>query len=350
MHQTTISKAVVDRVIAYGVARGCDGGHLESLITANAVDAEGLNPSVPVSTYFQVFDRIAKLLNDEDVGLKIYRDMDWADLGIIGFAYKSAATVFDAVKTRNRFYRLAIQNSTIATFDVTEAGRLTYTYSVLDSSLPVSRHDNDLDLSGVVYLVRDLSGEKDWCPKEVRFSHESPEACDEYEATFGCPISFNAPECFMEFPEETASLKVIGGDQRLYSILDSQLQRLNADVNTDDDTKWNVQEAVARELCNGVPAIEGIASELGMSSRSLQRRLADADSSFRSVIDDTRKRLACRYLDFTDYALVEIAFLLGYTELSAFIRAFRRWTGQTPQSYRQDRITKQLPPIGGTRS
>lgn len=91
---------------------------------------------------------------------------------------------------------------------------------------------------------------------------------------------------------------------------------------------------MASVLSEGVPTLSLIASELGISARTLQRRLSDQGHSFQGVVDMARQDLAQRLLRETDYSLAEVAFLTGFAEQSGFTRAFKRWAGQTPRSYR----------------
>jgi len=93
-------------------------------------------------------------------------------------------------------------------------------------------------------------------------------------------------------------------------------------------------ELIDIALSEGVPTVTDIASQLGMSGRTLQRRLSDKGASFQSLVDLARRELAEQLLKDTDYSLAEVAFLTGFAEQSGFTRAFKRWAGQTPRSYR----------------
>jgi AraC-like DNA-binding protein len=326
----------VKRLMNYAVEQGCDRKELESLITITPPEIEGLFPTVPLSSHCLLLKKIAELTENQNIGLYIYRHIEWAELGVLGYAYMNARTVAQALKIRNRYYRMVIQSFTEAKFDLKADGGPTYTYNVLDPALPSSRYDNDLDLSGVVYLVRALSGEEDWHPQEVHFSHVEPADISEYEKTFRCQLYFNAPECKILFSDDINNLRVKGGDERLFSILSIQLRQLFDRVGQSDQIMWQVQKAIAEELCDGVPRLENIAKRLHMSLRTLQRRLGAADQTYSSLVEQTRKRLAIRYVQFTDQPLIEVAFVLGYAELSPFIRAFKRWTGKTPQQFRKE--------------
>jgi len=100
------------------------------------------------------------------------------------------------------------------------------------------------------------------------------------------------------------------------------------------ELQQQVRRAVANVLSEGVPKLSRIASELKMGARTLQRRLSEQGYSFQTIVDMAQKDLAQRLLRETDYSLAEVAFLTGFAEQSGFTRAFKRWAGQTPRSYR----------------
>ena len=95
-----------------------------------------------------------------------------------------------------------------------------------------------------------------------------------------------------------------------------------------------MRDLVATSLSEGIPALSDIARELGMSGRTLQRRLRERGLSYQTLVDESRRQLAMRLLRQTDFALIEVAFMTGFSGQSAFTRAFKRWAGQTPRSFR----------------
>jgi AraC-like DNA-binding protein len=128
---------------------------------------------------------------------------------------------------------------------------------------------------------------------------------------------------------------VEGADRRLLPIVERPRVELLA--STGDAGGWldEVRNAIAESLCDGAPTIRTVAKRLGASVRTLQRRLGDHDAVFSTLVDEVRREIALRYLADGKADLTEIAFLTGYSELSAFGRAFRRWTGSTPLAARR---------------
>lgn len=333
MKEAVIRKPIVDYVYRYLRSKGIDTGALESRYAFQPSGVDGLDPALPTAQFFQLFEEAAEITGDQDIGLRIYLGVDWRDLGLFAYAHMNARTVEEALKINVR-YQCMMQNHTALTLEHCPDGGLIYSYKIADAALPECRYDNDLSISGAIYPLRDLTGKPDWSPHEVHFIHHRPADISAYQQLLCCPLKFAMPTNRLYIDAEMAATPIVGGDNKLFALLEAELQRLSSLTGEEDKMVREVEEAVAHALSTGVPSIETIASRLGMGQRSLQRRLGESGHTFKGVVEETRKQLAQRYLASTDHPLVEVAFLVGYSELSAFIRAFRRWTGQTPQQYR----------------
>lgn len=148
---------------------------------------------------------------------------------------------------------------------------------------------------------------------------------------FGENLRFEAAEDALQLAPETAALPIAGANSALQSILEQQaLTELHA---LDPSRLFLLETRAALEsaLLDGCTSIEGLARKLALSPRTLQRRLAASGTSFQSVLSEVRHTLAVRHLQ-SGHSVTDTAFLLGFSELSAFSRAFRRWTGHAPRS------------------
>jgi AraC-like DNA-binding protein len=135
----------------------------------------------------------------------------------------------------------------------------------------------------------------------------------------------------IDFADAETSHLQLDRTTQVYVVTDpSSLHRPQADIPN------RVRQAVSAVLGEGVPTLSKIASELGLSARTLQRRLSASGQTYQSIVDAARRQLAHQLLRETDHCLAEIAFRTGFSEQSAFSRAFKRWSGQTPRSYRLD--------------
>jgi len=175
-------------------------------------------------------------------------------------------------------------------------------------------------------------------PQRVAFRHPPPADASLYEFTFGCPVAFAADANRLLIGAAEADHPLPTGNRDVAAahdvILVQRLARLN---------KANVvarfRASLLERMTLGEFSEEDIARDLHMSRRSLQRRLAEADASYLTLVDDTRRDMALRYMRDRGKTATDIAFLLGYSQQSAFTRAFRRWTGMSPSEYRAARLS-----------
>ena len=175
-----------------------------------------------------------------------------------------------------------------------------------------------------------------WAPHEVQFAHQAPEQTSEHHRIFGAPVLFGCATNAFLIELEFLERQVPAADQRLYGILKQYLDRVLDEMPREDELLASVRRAIAESMRDGDPRLVRVAKKVAMSSRTLQRRLNEYGVDFKKLADDTRRRFALSYLRDRKQTLTEVAYLLGYSDLSAFNRAFKRWTGSTPMKYRKD--------------
>jgi AraC-like DNA-binding protein len=174
-----------------------------------------------------------------------------------------------------------------------------------------------------------------WAPVEVQFAHAAPRQTSEHLRVFGAPVSFGCATNSFVMEREFLERSVPAADERLYPILRRYLDGVLKEMPRDDDLLTSVRRAVGESMRDGEPKLTLVAKRLAMSPRTLQRRLKESGVDFKGLVEDTRRRFSLSYLRDRRNTLTEIAYLLGYSEVSAFNRAFRRWTGSTPAAYRR---------------
>jgi AraC-like DNA-binding protein len=191
---------------------------------------------------------------------------------------------------------------------------------------------------GTVTLIRDLTGlgPSEPVALEARFQHPPlpREALEELEASLTCPIRFNASDTRLVLSERVTERPLLAQNRDLFAYLDRHALALQERLARAPSLAGRLRELLVERLRDGEPDQPSIARALGLSERTLQRRLQEESSSFAGLVDEVRSDLARGYLSDSKLAIFEIAFLLGYSEPSAFNRAFRRWTGQSPSEFR----------------
>ncbi len=260
-------------------------------------------------------------------------------LGILTYAVLNAPTVGTALRNLDRYGRSHLQGGGILFATDSREARLRYELAVADREL-ARQHVEAAAVVGV-RIVRRLAGD-DWRPRRVLFGHRRPRDVSEHERIFCCPLSFgHEANLSIVFDAAVLGNAVRGADRRLLPLVERHLEEVLAALG-DDHWLQAVRGVIAEALCDGGPTLRAIAKRMGMSVRTLQRRLDDHDVLFKDLVAQIRRELAQRYLADGRANLTEVAFLLGYSELSGFDRAFRRWTGSTPLEARRSLRTAEM--------
>jgi AraC-like DNA-binding protein len=308
--------------------------------TADLVKGLGLDPQGPIdptrmvssTAYYGFF---AELVERDPDGLTLPLRSGAAmrsdEYGAFGLAWKSAPNLRGSFARSERYGHVL---GSAETYSVEKtADGLFFSLDKAGDGRAGMLLSNEASMAAVNAISREVST-GDFAPLAVHFKHAPRGRVSAYEAHFGCPVHFRSGRDALLVSEESIDVPNKLGDETIVAYFDRHLEQQLAARAPDTDLELRVRRAVANVLSEGVPLVSTIASELAMSARTLQRRLAKEGHSFQSVVDMARKDLAERLLAETDYNLAEIAFLTGFAEQSSFTRAFRRWAGQTPRSYR----------------
>jgi len=196
------------------------------------------------------------------------------------------------------------------------------------------RHQIEFWLVTLVRLCRQVTGTR-LAPRNLRIRHRRDETSEEMRSFFGCDVEFGAASDEIIFPAPVASLPIVGSDNYLNDLLLRYAEEALADR---PQVRTSVRSAVERVLPQLLPhakaSASNVAQKLAISTRTLSRKLRDEDVAFVEILEETRAALAKRYLAERDLPVSEIAWLLGYGEVSSFTHAFKRWTGMTPRQFR----------------
>ncbi len=330
----TIHVSYVGAVGRYIARRGLTPGPLYKRYgwTVESVDEGQIR--VPLADFFSLLDAAAEYANDRHIGLHIYEHLDFADLGLLGFALLSATDVGSALRTLMR-YGAIFQDCDDGQL-LTERDYAYLFYRVNSASLPASRHDSDMSTAFSVFFLRKVVNPS-WAPIAVQLQHPTPapDLREEYERVFQCPVTFGGATNLVTMPSSILAAPIQSSDKRLYDVIERHLRLLQEQSPLEGSLAQRVEAAIMLRLSTGPPSQEAVADALGMSPRELQRELAANALRFNELLEVARKELATRLLVTTTRSLAEITYLLGYSEETAFIRAFRRWMNCTPGDYRR---------------
>ncbi|MGE0396796.1 MAG: AraC family transcriptional regulator [Kofleriaceae bacterium] len=308
----------------------------DSLIRASGIDPRTLDDPdavLDVAVWVDFAERAAAATKNPLFAIEYALQMRWHDLGVFGYVMVNSPTVVAALENISRY--ISVQ-STHARLELERtARRATLAYTILDRRITEAGQNTEGTFALVTRLVRDATANPAWGPVEVRFRHDGPDDTRKHERFFAAPVRFGQRANMMVVDGGDLAKRSVIADANLLPILLRHAEDCVARMPKAGELASEVRAAVIAAISAGEPAIEDVAARLGTSPRSLQRRLRDDDLSFKSVVEETRLSLAQGYLADPALSLTETAFLLGYSDLSAFSRAFRRWTGTTAQEFRR---------------
>lgn len=300
------------------------------------IDDEGL---MPMSQFVMIIEEAAKYIDDANLGLHFYQNIDFRRLGIFGYVLLNSTTIGEAFYFSSRYYCLFQQGMEYKLVVEGDTARLTY--NITTKNFPKSRQDAEMTLMAAVTLVRFLY-DVTWKPSAVHFEHQAPDDISEHIKLLGSNIHFNKPINSLFFEKKLLDTPVHNIDLQLKKSLSITMEQLLSISKQQLEQDWlhPFQERIIESLENGVPKIDDIAEQMFMSKRTLQRKLSNDGLSFLGAIESIRYKLASNYLSASELVLQDIAIVLGYSNVSSFSRAFKRWTNITPIEFRKkNRIT-----------
>ena len=291
---------------------------------------------ITAQAHYEILGLVAKQVpNRAAVSIRHARAIDIDRLGTLTLACKAAPNVGGVLQRLARYHSL-LSDSVKYHVDVQD-GATIIRQEVLVGSGPGLVFSPEAGLSAVFQAIDQVAANK-VVPERVTFRHAPPRDAHLFEKFFGCPVVFNATADGILFSPATLETENKLGDRALSDFLTQHLEAELAQLATEPSLVQTTKEEIARVLSEGLPKMADVARELGFSVRSFHRRLADHGVNFQTLAEETRREVALSMLRDDKNALAEIAFLTGFSEQSAFNRAFKRWTDQTPASYRKSLI------------
>ncbi len=306
------------------------------LLTSVGLDVEGeTDPKAMLvdTAYYDLLERIAEVTDVTDLPLKVADLLSPDDYGALGLAWKAAPTLLGSFSRVERYARLW---TTVVEYELrpAEQGVLYILHRSGHRRLGL-RLSNEASLASTVSISRQVCPVP-FAPLEVHIQHDAPKTRAHHEAYFDCPVHFGADLDALLISREALTQPNKLGDEGITRFLQSHLDAELREIGVEDTLETRAKDAIARALSEGMPRMSDVARGLGMSARSFHRRLAEHGVSFQTLTEATRRELAEGLLRDERYSLAEVAFLTGFAEQSSFTRAFKRWVGYTPATYRKD--------------
>ena len=290
---------------------------------------------IPFVLYARILEEAARSTDDDCFGLHWGASCDPRCIGPLAYVVLNSPTIGTALDNTARYNR--VHNEASLWFCTEEGSRCFIRQSLqrLGAEWPGRcRQSSEGILAGVLGILRMMAGSR-WGPREVQFAHQPPRLASEHIRIFGAPVSFGHETNALIVDREFLDRQVPAADPFLYPTLKRYLDQVLEEMPREDDLMTATRKAVAESMRDGDCLLAVVAKRLAMSPRTLQRSLKDYGTDFKALVDDTRRRFSLNYLKDANHTLTEVAFLLGYSEVSAFNRAFKRWIGSTPMEHRR---------------
>lgn len=292
----------------------------------------GTDEHVPLAQYFALWDVVMADGRHDDFPIRAATALGTDSFGVIGFACMTSATIAEGYARLARYYNVL---STAARWSLEHEGkRVLLTYAIDARGGLGPRASAEFALAEALHFGR-LVATRPLELVETRFIHQAPRDDSRHRAHFRSPIVWNAPHSALVLDRSVFEVPLAKSDPHLLAYFERQADELASRHESEEALSARVQRIVMKILPSGPPALEEIARQLGISARSLRRRLTEEGASFQKLVEETRRDLAMRYLRDPRLTVSEIAFLVGFSDLSPFQRAFRRWTALTPGAFRE---------------
>lgn len=273
----------------------------------------------------RLWDAAQSLSGNDVIGLAVGRQVSVTGFPVLGYSLITAKGLVDGFQRFLRYQRMIGESANIQ-LSVAESGpRLEFDFS--GDALPVSPHTIDAAMAALVNMARLLEGEH-WHPAQVLLSREPPQNPEAFTAFFKCPVTFRQSQNALVLDPDLSSQAAVllrNNTDPLWQATVSESGKPTAEL---------VAMLIAAQLQDGVMSKAAVATQLNITPRTLQRRLYNEGETYQRVVDRVRHDKAKEGLANPLLLPIEVAFLCGFSDLTAFHHAFKRWQGQTPGAYR----------------
>ncbi|AZC24533.1 MULTISPECIES: AraC family transcriptional regulator [Pseudomonas] len=313
------------------------GGSPERILGMAGIDPEQLlHPtlSLDLNQYCSVFEEAARQTGNHNFGLRYGQQFRPDSLGFLGYVGLCSATLGECLRNVARTFPAHQQGSLLRL--VEEGQWCRFDYQVQHGAILRKRQDAELSMGMFSNLIRHALGQN-WAPERVLFEHPQPEAWHEHCKVFDAPVLFGQPCNALVFRRSVLERPMPDHDPKLLAILLESMGKLcHAGMGQAQPGIVAQVRAQVRDLLGeGYPSLEHVAQNLRIPTWTIQRRLSESGLSFSTLVDTVRQELALYYLQQSTLPISELALALGYSEISAFSRAFRRWYDVSPIQWRQ---------------
>lgn len=293
---------------------------------------EDANQRIPLEKMTQLWNLAEQVSGDDCIGLEVIKHVTPTSFHALTYAHQASSSMRESLQRITKFSDVV---STAVQLETTETEtEVVVTWTVVDKNATPSHHAVDAFMAIIVAAGQQLMSAKRPHPiLSVRLTRQQPRDTSRHNALYQCPISYGADHCELRLSREFVDSPVPTGNVELVRINEQVLAEYMARFKK-NDIVGSVYNALIELMPLGEPTQEKVAKALGTSSRSLHRKLKELDTSYKTIVEETRKHLAMQYLKQSDLSITSITYQLGFHDASSFSRSFKRWTGLSPSEFR----------------
>jgi AraC-like DNA-binding protein len=287
--------------------------------------------AVPADHFFALHEMLDQRLGP-GFSVRVGQQMKIDDYGVLGLSWRTCSKAGEIFERCERYFHL-LSNTYV--FKVEKEGEVSKVYLFRDAHRRGVELSNEATFSATVVVLKAMT-ETGISPVSVSFKHGAPSDLKDYQDAFNCPVLFDQPQNFIAYKTTALETRTAKADASINKFLVERVEEERKGIEVSAFKIVSDVEALIKDaLPSGIPGIIQIGEHMGMSSRTLTRRLSESGISFRDLVKQTQETIAKDLLQNTSSTVSEIAFQTGFSEQSAFSRAFKRWTGLSPLEFRK---------------
>ncbi len=341
MTASTIAAGYPKALADFAIAQGADRAALLRRAGIAAAEIEEPDSRIALSRYMALFEAAAALCGDPAIALKFGEAVRMQEISIVGLICEAAETAADVGKQLNRYARLVVDDNRSEPSPMVRTTRDEDGLWMEVVGEIYARHPPmiEAEFARLVWNTRatfaaDPIFQAMRFPRAVHFMHAEPPYRAEYDRVFGAPLVFSSHRNALLLDDAFPALRQPPTNRYVFGVLSARADALLKELEAAQSVRARVESLLMPILHTGEASMDAIAGKMGLSRRTLQRRLRGEGAAFETILDELRHKLALHYLTGKKVSVNEAAYLVGFSEPAAFSRAFKRWTGTSPRAMR----------------
>lgn len=324
-----ISQSLYKDVFNFAQSEGISSEDLNEIVAPDALEQLTAFPS---DQFFALHELADSKLNP-GFPLRVGLATQIEDYGVLGLSWKTCAWAGEIFDRCDRYFNIL---SDTYIFEIHKSDDFSKILLLREPYRKGVKLSNEASFAGIVSVIKKIT-EKEIIPYQVNFSHSSIHPLDLYHQAFQCQVNFNTEENALIYKTKDLETRTAKADRSINEYLLERVQEETEGIQVNASKVVGDVEVLLKDaLPSGIPSIAQISEHMGMSNRTLTRRLSEAGVTFRDLIKKTQEEVSINLLKNTSRNIAEIAFETGFSEQSAFNRAFKRWTGLSPVEFRKN--------------